>query len=106
MPRKPERAPGSTEGVVLRPEATVLPSGAIVPAANLIEPAPNQFSHELIDDEPYHYGVDPASPADGTLAPGTRVLLVADDGRYANVIDEHGLYVRVRRRSLRPIGPS
>jgi hypothetical protein len=77
-----------------------------VPAGNLIEPPPNQFSHELVDDEPYHYGTDLAAPADGTLAQGTPVLVVAEDGRSANVIDEHGLYVRVRRDALRPLRPA
>jgi len=94
------------EGEVQRPEATILPTSAIVPAANFVEPPPNRFSHELVVDEPYHYGTDPAAPADGTLAPGTQVLVVVDDGRYANVIDGRGLYVRVRRDSLRPLPPS
>ncbi len=86
-----------------RPEATILPSNAIVPAANFVEPPPNRFSHEVVDDEPYRYGADPEAPADGTLTAGAPVLLVVDDGRYANVVDEHGLYVRVRRASLRPL---
>jgi hypothetical protein len=77
-----------------------------VPAGNLVEPPPNQFSHELVADEPYHYGSDPAAPADGALAQGTPVLVVVDDGDSANVIDEHGLYVRVRRAALRPLRPA
>ena len=31
----------------LRPEATVLPEGALVPERNLIRPAPNQFTHAV-----------------------------------------------------------
>ena len=86
---------------VVRPPVTVLGADAIVPAANLVEPPPDQFSHELTRDEPYRFGGDSNSSPDGQLPRGTPVLLVADDGHHARVIDERGLYVEVRIDSLR-----
>ena len=92
---------GDPDHGFLRPAASVLAAGALVPAANLVEPPPDHFSHECTRNEPYRYGGDPSTPPDGELVMGTPVLVVADDGRHARVIDEHGLYVQVRSDSLR-----
>lgn len=87
---------------VLRPAAEVLGADSLVPALNLVQPPPDQFSHELTRDEPYRFGSDPTASPDGELHRGTPVLVVANDGRHARVIDERGLYVQVRSESLRP----
>lgn len=86
---------------VLRPTADVLAADALVPAANVVQPPPDQFSHVLTRDEPYRFGSDPTASPDGELQRGTPVLVVVDDGHHARVIDERGLYVQVRSGSLR-----
>ena len=86
---------------VLRPAAEVLGPDSLVPAVNLVQPPPDQFSHELTRDEPYRFGSDSTTSPDGELQRGTPVLVVANDGRHARVIDERGLYVQVRSESLR-----
>jgi hypothetical protein len=101
MARRVTKAEAAQESGVVRPAARVLAADALVPAANLVEPPPNKFSHVLTRDEPYHYGSDMKAPPNGELRQGTPVLLVSDDGHHARVIDEHGLYVRVRTDSLR-----
>jgi hypothetical protein len=45
----------SDAGVMLRPESSVLPNEALVPERNLVRPAPNRFTHELLVDEPYRF---------------------------------------------------
>jgi hypothetical protein len=86
---------------VLRPTPRVLAPDALVPAANLVEPPPDHFSHELDRDEPYRFGTDASASPDGEFQRGTPVLVIADDGHHAHVIDERGLYVQVRSASLR-----
>ena len=89
------------ESRVLRPTPNVLPEDAVVPPANLVEPPPDHFSHELTRDEPYRFGGDSSAPPDGEFRRGTPVLVIVDDGHHARVIDENGLYVQVRSASLR-----
>jgi hypothetical protein len=86
----------------LRPKAVVLPTTALVPQANLIKPAPNQFTHELTRSQPYYFDrSDPKAP-DGEFRPGTKVVLLVDDGsEYCRVCDAQGLYVTVPRDSLK-----
>jgi hypothetical protein len=86
----------------LRPKAEALPESALVPDSNLVDPPPNEFTHEVTRVEPYYYrGVAPSGP-DGTFRAGTRVLLVRQqDGGRCRVIDEQGLYVEVACDSLR-----
>lgn len=86
---------------VLRPTAEVLAADALVPAANVVQPPPDQFSHVLTRDEPYRFGTDPTATPDGELQRGTPVLVVVNDGHHARVIDGRGLYVQVRSESLR-----
>jgi hypothetical protein len=93
------------EGFV-RPPATVLPDGALVPPANLITPPPNHFTHELVRSEPFHYAATWAkgAPPDGELAAGTRVVLLRRDGAACRVADLSGLHVGVACDALRPLG--
>ena len=86
---------------VLRPAAEVLTADSLVPAANFVQPPPDQFSHVLTRDEPYRFGTDLAASPDGELQRGTPVLVIVNDGHHARVIDERGLYVQVRSESLR-----
>jgi hypothetical protein len=94
-------AKASQKSGVLRPTAEVLSADALIPAANIVDPPPEEFSHELTRDEPYHFGSGTKGPPDGEFRRGTRVVVVTDDGHHAGVIDERGLYVHVRADSLR-----
>ena len=89
----------------IRPEAVVLPESARVPDRNLISPAPNQFTHELIRPQPFYFiGAQQATPPDGQFAAGTKVvLLVYDGGTYCRVADGQGLYVEIEYDSLREL---
>jgi hypothetical protein len=89
---------------MLRPEAEVLGEGALVPDQHYVRPAPNRFSHELAVDEPYRFDrPERAADPDGVLPAGTRVLLLVDGPDRARVVDGSGLYVEVRRASLREL---
>ena len=90
-----EREPG----IVKRPVPKVLDESALVPGDALVKPPPNRFTHELVRDEPFRFGGDD-EPA-GTLAAGTPVVLLRDGPDGCRVVDGRGLYVRVRRESLR-----
>ncbi|MET0995962.1 MAG: hypothetical protein ABWY20_18615 [Mycobacterium sp.] len=87
----------------LRPEATVLPEGALVPERNLIRPAPNQFTHAVTRSQPYFYGdPQPGTPPDGQFPAGTKViLLVGDGGPNCRVADGQGLYVAIECAALK-----
>lgn len=92
-----------SEGFV-RPEAKVLPKESLVPAASLIHPPPNRFTHETVAETPFAYAASPPAAADdGELAAGTKVVLLRADGERAGVVDAHGLYVVVPAASLRPL---
>jgi hypothetical protein len=93
----PERHEG-----FLRPRFEILGEESLVPDANLVRPAPDRFTHELVRPEPYSYGAD-EGPA-GQLPAGTRVVLMEDDGSgRCRVVDGRGLYVEVARDSLRKL---
>lgn len=89
----------------VRPDAVVLPENAIVPDKNLISPAPNQFTHELIRPQSFYFtGAQQAGQPDGQLPAGTRVtLLVYNGGSYCRVVDGQGLYVEIEYNSLRKL---
>jgi hypothetical protein len=89
----------------LRPEITVLPESALVPDRNLISPAPNQFTHELIRSQPYYYGQgEQATPPDGHFPAGTKVILLFyEGGTYCRVVNGQGLYVEIEYDSLRKL---
>jgi len=86
----------------LRPEATVLGEGSLVPPENQIRPAPNRFTHRLERTEPFSFR-DGAEAPDGTLEAGTEVVLLREDGERCRVADGRGLYVVVRCAALRAL---
>jgi hypothetical protein len=92
------------EGFV-RPEAVVLPKGALIPDKNLISPAPNQFTHELTREEPYYYtSAQEGCPPNGRLSAGTGVvLLVYEGGERCRVADGRGLYVEIEYAALKKL---
>jgi hypothetical protein len=88
---------------VIRPRAVVLAENAIVPDKNLISPAPNQFTHELVGSQAYYFNeAARAKLPDGEFPAGTRVvLLLYNGGDYCRVANEQGLYVEVEYSSLK-----
>ena len=96
--------PDGDPEVVLRPEASVLADGALVPERNVVRPAPNRFTHQLRVDEPYRLDrcESPGEP-DGVLPAGTPVALLVEGPDTCRVVDGSGLYVEVRRASLRKL---
>jgi hypothetical protein len=88
-----------------RPKPVVLGENAMVPDKNLISPAPNQFTHELIRAEPFYFtGPQQGTPPDGQFKEGTKVvLLVYNGGSYCRVADGQGLYVEVAYNGLKGI---
>lgn len=96
-----EHAPGPAEGFV-RPEVIVLSGQALIPAENLIAPAPNQFTHQLTRAQPIYFaGAGQGTELDGELPAATLVvLLVYDGGATCRVVDGQGLYVEVEYDSL------
>jgi hypothetical protein len=91
-------------GVVQRPEAVVLGEKALVPERNLVRPPPNRFTHELVVDEPYRLDrPERTDEPDGVLRARTRVVLLVEAADRCRVVDGRGLYVEVRRASLREL---
>lgn len=88
---------------MIRPKAIVLPESAQVPGRNLIDPPPNQFTHEVTARQPFYYLVpSPAAAPDGELPAGAKVvLLVHDGGEVCQVADARGLYVTTSFAGLR-----
>ena len=84
----------------VRPEAIILDEDALVPDRNLISPAPNQFSHEVLSDQPFSFA-EGGAPA-GRLAAGAAVLLVHRQAEACWVIDARGLFVKTACAGLRP----
>jgi hypothetical protein len=92
------------EGVMLRPPAVVLDKKALIPERNLVRPAPNHFTHELVVDEPYHFDrVNQLDEPDGVLPARTRVAVLVEGDERCRVVAGNGLYVEVRRASLRKL---
>jgi len=94
----------SMEGMT-RPEVVILPEGAVVPRTSIISPAPNQFTHEVIQTQPFFFSDSSTrSSPNGEFKPGTRVnLLFYDGGEMCRVVDERGLYVLTAYAGLRSI---
>jgi hypothetical protein len=91
-------------GEMLRPEFVVVPDEALVPDANIIRPAPNRFTHEVIDDELYHFDRDGATDRpDGVLPAGTPVVVLVEGEELWRVADASGLYIEVHRTNLRAL---
>jgi hypothetical protein len=99
-----EPDPDSKTGRMLRPEFSVLGDEALVPERNVIRPPPNRFTHELLADEPYRLDrSEDAGEPDGVLPAGTPVVLLVEGPDSCRVVDGDGLYVEVRRESLRKL---
>src|SRR6266511_5360855 len=98
--------PKPEAGEILRPEAVVLGDEAIIPASNFIRPPPNRFTHDLAVDEPYKFEhpMRTDDQPDGILRAGTPVVLLVEGDDRCRVVDGRGLYVEVRRSSLRERG--
>jgi hypothetical protein len=91
-------------GVILRPDVSVLDDEALVPEQNVVRPAPNRFTHELLADEPYRFDrPERAGEPDGVLPAGTRVVLLVEGADSCRVVDGNGLYVEVSPTSLRKL---
>lgn len=89
---------------MLRPKARVLADETLVPEANLVRPPPNRFTHELAVDEPYRFDrPERAGESDGVLPAGTPVAVLVEGRERCRVVDGGGLYVEVRRASLRKL---
>ena len=87
-----------------RPAVTVLSDRSLIPPANLISPPPNRFSHATTHELPYFWSEEALDEAPaGTFEADLRVLLLREDGRYARVVDERGLYAIVELAGLSPI---
>lgn len=89
-----------------RPNASILPEESMIPERNLVLPPPNQFTHELKSAQPFYYtGAQQASPPDGELPAGTKVVLFRreEESSYCRVIDGQGLYVEIEFDSLRKL---
>ena len=97
-------AAAQAEGFV-RPEAEVLAEKALVPGRNLIAPAPNQFTHEVAQAQPYYFtGAQAGMAPDGEFSAGAKVvLLLYDGGAYCRVADGRGLYVETEYGSLKKL---
>ena len=96
--------PVPEDGVVLRPDMVVLAEDALVPHRNLIRPAPNRFTHELIVDEPYRFDrPEPTNEPDGVIRAGTPVAILVVGDERCRVVDPRGIYVEIRRASLREL---
>lgn len=94
----------SDAGVMLRPEAFVLADDALIPERNVVRPAPSHFTHELAVDEPFRFDrPERAGEPDGVLPAGTPVVLLVEGPDRCRVVDGKGLYVEVRRASLRKL---
>lgn len=90
----------------VRPDPVVLPESAVVPARNVIRPAPNQFTHELTRPAPFYFdGAQQGGPPDGELPAGTKVVLLVrhDDDTRCRVADARALYVEVEFDALRKL---
>ena len=90
---------------MIKTEPVVLAESSMVPDNALIEPPPNQFTHELTQQQSYYFtGAHQSSPPDGEFPAGTKVvLMVYHGGGYCRVIDEQGLYVETDYKGLRKI---
>jgi hypothetical protein len=64
----------------LRPEATVLPEGALVPERNLIRPGPEPVHPHSDRSQPYFYdNPQSGTPPEGQFPAGTKVVLLVGE---------------------------
>jgi hypothetical protein len=68
---------------------------------------PDNFTHELAQDEPYYLdGPQQGRPPDGEFKAGTKVLLESPSGSYSFVTSEDGIHAAVLTSSLKPLEES
>ena len=86
----------------LRPDMEILGDESIIPAHNLIEPPPNQFTHNVVADTPFYFGAETGGDvANGYFKAGTPVvLLVRDERGRCRVVDGQGIYAEISEESL------
>jgi hypothetical protein len=89
---------------VIRPKAVVLPDSALVFERQTISPPPNQFTHEVVVEQPYYeIDADDSAAAAGQFQSGSKlVLLRHDDGPMCHVADARGHVVKTAFEGLRP----
>jgi hypothetical protein len=89
-----------------QPKITVLPDAALVPHANLVQPAPTHFTHQVQVAQPYFYATPhDHEPANGHFDAGTCVVLrEAVDEAWCQVVDGRGLCVVTARIGLLALG--
>ena len=85
-----------------RPEITVLSESSAIPAGHIVRP-PESPTHELTRDQAYWYEREASAEPNGTLAAGTKVLLVAEDDTSSQVVDPRGLIVTIDKGALRKL---
>jgi hypothetical protein len=92
-------------GRVLRPDFVVLGDDALVPGPGVVTPPPERFTHELVRDEPYWFGVVSERRGDrepdGVLAAGTPVVVIGTSGGRSRVVDASGMLVEVPAAAVR-----
>ena len=89
---------------LLRPEYVVPGEESLVPATDLVRPAPHRPTHELVADGPYRLdrpGQDRGP--DGVLPAGTPVAVLRDEDDRCRVVTASGPAVDVPRASLREL---
>ena len=87
-----------------RPIPIVLANASLVPKENIISPAPNQFTHEVIRSTPYYVNDQHGKTKKaGELSAGTKVVILHRGKRYCQVVDGRGLYVAIACNSVRKL---
>ena len=92
-------------GRMIRPKPSVLPASALLPDRNILEPPPNEFTHEVVAEQPYYYvGPHQTAPPEGTFPAGTKVVLLKHDGgSVCRVADGRGVCAATAFDGLRPL---
>lgn len=85
-----------------RPEMKILSESAEIPEGHVVQ-RPEEFTHEVVRDQPYWYDVPTAEAPDRVLRAGTKVRLVADEGASSHVVDPRGLLVMIDKSALRKL---
>lgn len=90
---------------MIRPKASVLPESALLPDRNILQPPPNQFTHEVVAEQSYYYiGPHQTAPPEGNFPAGTKVVLLTHDGGpVCRVADGRGVCVATAFDGLRPL---
>ena len=89
----------------IKPKAKVLSEESYVPSERIISPAPNQFTHKLLSNQPYYFqGPQQQMPPNGEFLAKTNVILIRyDGGSYCWVADEQGIFAEIEYSSLKKL---